>query len=1111
MESRNFPEHCINGVKEGSIIARRYLIKGRIGINDAIKDANELGLSQEIVYRVQNRGMLDGSFEMTYEGAERIIGRIRAKINKASIDEGVDYLSMFDAFDPVIDQDLIATGIFVLIPSIRDYVKNNYDSLYRVVLTAGSNKKRGYSLPVKQKERRNEEHIFSPHLEQLISAIPQTPKSSEEKEAQNRLLVLIDHKAKRELFPSFKQDGEDALTVLEKRIQYESNQRLKEAYQRLHDSYKAYFELKIDDVNPNFIDPTTGELCQLPSLHQRIPIYHIINDLSFGVFNGCGTGKTAVAVLAASLIEQKLGGLDRILIIGPNPSKKTWKRGLAGNDQERYLREKQNIFVVNGERKDLQFMRELEKAKWVVVNYEQLITKMNGSDKLFFEELVSLEFPYVILDESHHIRSQRKQTVNGRPTLSIAAQVLAKRAQFLALMTATPIVDRLSDYGVSAHLILPEKFSSPESLMDTVENNPRLLYTFFHEKTVRMSSEEINEDLEWEEHEELIDLHPVQRQVYDFIVEFRPPGWMIEARKSLTDPRLVDPEILEKAGVLGQVSLETSAKYNRLFEMLSSDDGPVVKEDKFVIFSTMFKEGVTQKGNARLRGKYESLGRLELYNSLGLDKSLDEVICDVLQKRFERQFKIGIIDGTVIDIEERERIVEELSNGLDGIACTTEAGGESLSFVAANWSYVLDEHWSPEPMRQLVGREVRPGQTKKVFIKYLRGRNTLDESLRDYVEKKRIVNKMATDGCYLTREELELLEDSEGKKLGELIKKSLGGISIDVDKAVIESIDDFEVKKRVKRSSGSRNYSGTIDYTTTEAQKIMAWIGKDPINCWKDPEFVELYMKTLNNLAVPVIHRSKICDLLRRARQKQIIFPEIVLSDGSGPSLLYNTYQTLTELVEKSGFKIPIIYDRDTSQPMLDKGSNPNKFLACMTGKDSPFQNEIFDMVDNESISLLTNPEEVKQCLLESHRVLRNRGLLELIVKNKRFSETFYSGIEKLGFELITQKNEGFSASSEMMKRLKKTLGDHFAESYAHKLSDTYLMIARKINNPSEVKADNFWFKTPEEDEDPAKPPTIIVKTTIQENNNGKNIDGKPISPHESRNIIMPRKRGKRR
>jgi len=173
---------------------------------------------------------------------------------------------------------------------------------------------------------------------------------------------------------------------------------------------------------------------------------------------------------------------------------------------------------------------------------------------------------------------------------------------------------------------------------------------------------------------------------------------------------------------------------------------------------------------------------------------------------------------------------------------------------------------------------------------------------------------------------------------------------------------------------------------------------------------------------------------------------------------------------------------------MLDEGKNPNQVLADMTGKDSPFKKGQFDMVDNESISLLKNAGQVHSSLLEANRILRPNGLVELVVKNMKFSDGFYSGMGTLGFEVLSGKNEGFGLSTDAFRRLKKEHGEHFAESYGTKLANTYLLLARRIDNPDKANSKDFWFDPLTEDE-----PEIETRR----------------DPRESRSIIIPKARRK--
>ncbi len=1052
----------------------RYLRKpGKSALVLAIEHAERVGVNPEIVEKARQKGMLDGSLEITYEGAERIFQRVREVAQARGFNR--EYLDVLERLDPIEDHDLIATTYFSLDPGIRDQVQHRLDSLYRVVLNVGAKKNKGYSLPTKQQRSRAVKgKFFSEDLEALIRGLPRREFTGDE-EHSRRLRVILERKAERETFSVFKDDPKAAFKLLDKRIVEETNKNLRYTFERVRDIYRGYSDFEALGVNPHFEHPTTHQTGVLPSLHQRIALYHMLREKKFGVFDDCGTGKTAIGTLAQPLISEatgKNGSLRTVVVVGRNNAKKTWKKGLMGNDKVRYLEEEldqHDVAVINGGPKSEGFMESLKDKQWIILNKEQLIAGVNGGGRLVVEELIDMGVDYLIVDESHNVKGRSKVTATGKPTISAATMYLAHNADYVALLTASPIPDNLGDYAVPCHILNPTLCPDIDKFEELYEGNPRILYTLFQEKTIRRSAEQINTDLDWEENDVEVELDPVQRQLYNHIVEFRPRGWLIQARKALLDPRLVDPDILKRAGVLGKVSWRNSAKYKKLEDLVTSDTGAVARGERFVVFSSMFREGVTERGNEGLRRRYAEMGLgLAEYERLELNKSLGDLLNASIKKKFGKANQVGIIDGTITSVEEREKIVDDLGKNFSGILCTTETGGESLDFTRASYAYFLDKDYTPETTRQALKRLVRPGQTRKVNINHFVGIGTLDEQLNDYVGRKAIVTKIASDGYPLTQEEWELINDTEGQQLGELIKRKVGGKSIDVFDATIGSIDDFVVKRRSPGRPREVPFI-LINAETTEAQQVAKLIGRDPVNCWKDPAFVALYMKAFNNLAVPLVHRAKIMDLVRRARSGEIEMPKTVLSDGSGPSILYSAYHDLAPLIEAQGVQIPVVTDRDSSQLMLDRGMNPNKVLGAMTGEQSAFAEGRFDMVDNESISLLRNPEEVVATLRESHRILRDGGLLEVLVKNQKFLDgrvvvggkkpDFYTALPDLGFELLTERNLGFALDRKFLQRLQADKGDHFAQSYASKLDGTYFILAKKTGKPkATVDENNFWF-----------------------------------------------------
>jgi len=457
---RNFQECCEDEAKQGNSYASHLL--HRSNEKNVLKVAMEEGRRQLDIYkrqenagkiislqyqleRAEELGMLDGSFEMTYEGAERIYNKVREIVRKKQSrtkrgSESINFLDILDVFDPEIDSSLIATGMLCLVPEVREHLMGREDGLYKAVLNVGAHKRSGYTLPIhKSSKPSTYQDVLSPRLKALLEAIPEA-KTSEDEEAERMLKVLIHKRAEREVFPIFKRDTIEAFSKLEHLIAKEKNDCLHEEYQLLREKYHNYLDFEVIGVNPEFVDPNTGERNVLPSLHQRIGIYGIVNEERFGIWDGGGTGKTAQVVLAQPLIEKILAEegkkFRRAIIVGPNRCKSAWKKGLTGSDRERYLAERQDIFVMNGERKTDEILQQIGDAKWIVTNYDQLITRINGEDRLFVDELVDMGADFVAFDEGHNIKGKRtttrpsEQWPHGRLTQSAAARMLALSARF---------------------------------------------------------------------------------------------------------------------------------------------------------------------------------------------------------------------------------------------------------------------------------------------------------------------------------------------------------------------------------------------------------------------------------------------------------------------------------------------------------------------------------------------------------------------------------------------------------------------------------------------------------------------------------------------------------
>jgi len=839
---------------------------------------------------------------------------------------------------------------------------------------------------------------------------------------------------------------------------------------------------------------------------------------------------------------------------------------LAGEDKKRYFADKKAVTWVNGKEKNDEFKQELEESEFIFLNFEQLLTDftINGETKKVYQVLQGLGYDHLIIDEVQEAKNTRTCTKKGGATESFAVRLLATNVEleYLTLLSGTPMPDNLNDYANIFFMLKPEYFLREEEVngekvkkldfenvkkrfYQIYEGDPRALYTLVKQNTIRRTSQQVSDLPGYDLIEEDVELTPVQRKIMDYVFEHSKKDWLIQMRYAALDPRLVSPTILREMDLIGKLTREDSAKYARLEEILSAEDGPIAKGEKVVIFSSMFAEGVTrspdklyreyltlgieeefgyetgtlenkiisqffsngdkeltvaklkklskkkklvteaikvlkdkevidvEKGTVKLRSKYCEVKLLDEYEKLGIHNLKDDLVT-YLENQFGRDIELASIDADT-DTEEREWIVDNLNNGLDGVLATTKSGGVSLNFSAASTEVFLDRPYSPAPEDQGIARVVRRGQRRRAIIYFLNGKDSIDYDVRDLVENKRQNIMMALDGIELQDKEKDVLWGKKDKeKLKDLFLRRRGGMSVDLSEPEIDSIDAFDSKRVVRRGKRkSPNLElGEGMYEQSVAQEIRKVIANDPINCWHDEDFVNKYTGNFEQLAPYLLSQAKVVNLLKRSLSGELeFFPELLLSDAAGHGVLYSAFQDLEKLVIESGFKMPLIIDRDFSRPMHTTSPNPQKYLADMCGQERIFDEDFFDefgkfdFVDNSSITLLPNKRRIRDYILETNRIIDLGGYLQLGIRGWLFDKKFFEGMKRSGFEPIVRSNRHF-VSPDFRKFLKEQFGQHFAEAYASKLSATNFSIFQKVEEVNSVDHKYFLLEDPAHEED---------------------------------------------
>jgi SNF2 family DNA or RNA helicase len=118
---------------------------------------------------------------------------------------------------------------------------------------------------------------------------------------------------------------------------------------------------------------------------------------------------------------------------------------------------------------------------------------------------------------------------------------------------------------------------------------------------------------------------------------------------------------------------------------------------------------------------------------------------DLLKKNLEDEFDLSFIYGE-IDSKERFEIVKDFkSNPKRQVLIMTDAGAEGLNLQEANNLIHYNDNYSPAKMIQRNGRVDRIGQKRVVRIYRFICKDTIEERVRELLEKKQTVNNSILD------------------------------------------------------------------------------------------------------------------------------------------------------------------------------------------------------------------------------------------------------------------------------------------------------------------------------------------------------------------------------
>ncbi|HQV05332.1 MAG TPA: DEAD/DEAH box helicase [Chitinophagaceae bacterium] len=349
--------------------------------------------------------------------------------------------------------------------------------------------------------------------------------------------------------------------------------------------------------------------------------------------------------------------------------------------------------------------------------------------------LMSVEFDYVILDESQAIKN---------PSSKVTKAAYLLNAKNRLCMSGTPLQNNTFDIFAQMNFLNPgmlgtveffrQEFSIPIDKLgeqDRKEHLRKILYPFI----LRRTKEQVASDLP--EKQEMIlfcEMESKQRKIYDaYRNDFRnqilgsiETQGIKKSQLTILQGLMKLRQICDSPAIINENEKfeNHSIKLTELARELSEN----ISDHKALIFS-------------------QFLGMLAL-----IKEKLEEL--DIPYEYF---------DGST-SAPDREKAIQSFQNNHEKrvFLISLKAGGVGLNLTAADYVYIVDPWWNPAVEQQAIDRTHRIGQTKNIFAYRMICKDTIEDKILKLQEKKKALAKdiISDDTSFvktLTREDVEYL------------------------------------------------------------------------------------------------------------------------------------------------------------------------------------------------------------------------------------------------------------------------------------------------------------------------------------------------------------------
>ncbi len=367
--------------------------------------------------------------------------------------------------------------------------------------------------------------------------------------------------------------------------------------------------------------------------------------------------------------------------------------------------------------------REIKKFAPSLMVYKHVGPKRHKSEKLIssfdvilttyhtalrdIDLLQSVDFEYIVLDESQQIKNKDSKIFKGINQLSGAHKVS---------LSGTPIENSLSDLWSQMQFINPDLLGS---------------FRFFKDEFIRPIEKVQNEDKKAQ----------LQKMIQPYMLR-RTKEMVAKDLPELTTKVFYSTMTADQKKLYEK---EKSAARNFLLDNFDGEDGKY----QFQVLSSLTKlrqlanHPVLTKGDYQKEsGKFQDvIEHLEVIHKGGHKTLLFSSFVkhlDLFKNHFENTNQgFSRLTGELTQKARKVQIDQfEKQAAIQSFLISIKAGGTGLNLTAADYVFILDPWWNPSIEKQAIARAHRIGQTKRVFaIKFIT-KDSIEEKILKLQERK---------------------------------------------------------------------------------------------------------------------------------------------------------------------------------------------------------------------------------------------------------------------------------------------------------------------------------------------------------------------------------------